>query len=300
LLGVLLAVTFVGHILIYFAPGDPAYLILVRQFGGRVPSPEEVARLQAEMGWDQPPAVQYVIWLGHIVQGDLGYSVRTGEPIIEEILPRIGRSLLLAGVTAAISLLVGIPVGFLAAWRENSFWDHATRTIALLGVSIPSFWLAFILILVFAIYLNWLPTSGMGSVRHLVLPVVCLGVVDTARLSRLARSGFLEVQHEDYLLAARTKGLTRRSAWLRHGLPNIAVPLITLVNIQFSFIVAGAVIVETIFAWPGIGQYYIASVQHRDIPTMQALVLFFGLIFSLFNFLTDIVYMLIDPRFRLR
>ena len=298
LIAVLLALSFLGDALVFLAPGDPAVLIAERQMGGQLPTPEYVAQLRAEFGWDQPPIIQYCVWLGQVVQGNLGFSIRTGKPILQEIQARLGRSLLLGGLTTSVVMIVGIPAGFLAAWRENSFWDHATRMFATLGVAIPNFWLAFVLILIFSMYLNWLPTHGIGSLRHLVLPIACLGFNDTARLSRLARSEFLGVQHEEYLLAARAKGLTRRMALIRHGFANIAVTLVALIATQFGSIVAGVFVVETIFSWPGIGQYFVMAVQYRDIPAIQACFLLFGMIFSLVNALADIIFMAIDPRIR--
>jgi ABC-type dipeptide/oligopeptide/nickel transport system permease component len=169
----------------------------------------------------------------------------------------------------------------------------------LLSVSIPNFWLAFLLILVFSIYLHWLPTHGMVGPQHLILPVACLGLADAARLSRLTRTCFLGIRHEQFLLAAQAKGLSAMRVWVWHALPNIAAPLITLSTTQFSYIVAGSVIIETLFAWPGIGNYYILSVNYRDIPVIQAMVLLFGVVFVVLNILTDLAYVAIDPRIRL-
>ena len=294
---VLLAISILAYTLIYMTPGDPATIIIARQIG-QFPTPEQVARLSPELGLDKPPIVQYFNWLGQALQGDFGKSIRTGVPVAEEIRVRLGPTLLLAGVTTILTAIVGIPTGFLAAWRENSFWDHLTRMVAMLGVSIPNFWLAFLLILVFSVTYRMLPTHGIGTPEHLILPVICIGVAYAARLSRLTRSGFLEVQHEEYLLGARAKGLGRRAVWLRHALPNISVPLITLIATQFSYIVAGSVIIETLFAWPGIGNYYIISVNFRDIPVIQTLILLFGAIFVLINFFADFAYGVIDPRIR--
>lgn len=297
--GVLLAISLLAHVLIYLAPGDPAVIILAQRIG-QLPNPEQVDQLRKEYGLDGPPIMQYFSWLGQAIQGNFGYSIRTGNPVLEEIQLRLGPTLLLAGVTTSLAVILGLPIGFLAAWRKNSFWDHVTRTIALLGVSIPNFWLAFLLILVFSITLRWLPTHGIGEIKHLILPVVCLGLADMSRLSRLVRSGFIEIQHEEYLLAARAKGLHRHTAWLRHGIPNIAVPLITVIATQFSYIVAGSVIIETLFAWPGIGNLYITSVNYRDIPVIQTMLLSFGAVFVVLNFVADLAYVAIDPRIRLK
>ena len=295
---VLLAISLLAYALIYMAPGDPATIIVARQIG-QFPTAEQVARLSPALGLHRPPIVQYLDWLGQALRGDFGNSIRTGIPVVEEIRIRLGPTLLLAGVTTTLTVIAGIPTGFLAAWRENSIWDHVTRTVAMVSVSVPTFWLAFLLILVFSVTYRLLPTHGIGGPEHLILPVICIGVAYTARLSRLTRSGFLEVQHEEYLLGARAKGLGRRAVWVRHALPNIAVPLITLIATQFSYIVAGSVIIETLFAWPGIGNYYIISVNFRDIPVIQTLILLFGMVFVLINFIADLAYGVIDPRIRL-
>lgn len=295
---VLVATSLLAYFLIYLAPGDPA-VVIVRSRMGRLPTPEEVTRVRAEYGLDRPPLVQYFAWAGRAVRGDFGYSIRTGKPVAKEIGARIAPTLLLAGVATLFAVIVGIPTGLIAAQKFNSFWDHLSRTIALLCVSIPDFWLAFLLILVFSIYLGWLPTYGLRGVEYLVLPVVSLGLAHAARLSRLTRSTLLQVQHQDYMQTARAKGLSELAVWVRHALPNITVPLLTLVANQFSSIVASSVIIETLFSWPGIGSYYIVSVKFRDLPVISAMVLLFAFVFVLVNIITDLAYALIDPRIRI-
>lgn len=295
---VLVAISLLTYFLIYLAPGDPA-VVIVRSRMGRLPTQEEVALVRSEYGLDQPLFLQYIAWAGRAVRGDLGYSIRTGKPVVKEISIRFGPTLLLAGVTTLFALSVGIPTGLIAAQKFNSLWDHLSRTATLLSVSIPDFWLAFLLILVFSIYLGWLPTYGFRGVEYLILPVISLGLAHAARLSRLTRSTLLQVQHQNYLQTARAKGLSERAVWVRHALPNIKIPLLTLAANQFSSIVASSVIVETLFSWPGIGNYYIVSVKFRDLPAIQAMVLLFAFVFVSVNIMTDIAYTLIDPRIRL-
>jgi ABC-type dipeptide/oligopeptide/nickel transport system permease component len=295
---VLIAASLLVYFLIYLAPGDPA-VVIVRSRMGRLPTPDEVAQVRSEYGLDQSPLLQYTTWAGRAVRGDLGYSIRTGTPVVEEISTRIGPTILLALTTTIFTIVVGIPTGLIAAQKFNSFWDRVTCLIALLSVSIPNFWLAFLLILVFSIYLGWLPTYGLRGIEYLILPVISLGLAHAARLSRLTRSTLLQVRQQNYLQTARAKGLSEQRVWLWHALPNVAVPLLTMVADQFSHIVAGSVIVETLFSLPGIGNYFVTAVKFRDLPVIQALVLLFAFVFVLINAITDITYTLIDPRIRL-
>ena len=295
---VLMLTSFLTFELIYLAPGDPATVILMQRLG-RLPNPEEVARIEAEYGLDRSPLRQYVNWTSQAIRGNFGYSMRSSRPVVQELRTRLSPTLLLAGATTLFTLLIGVPIGFLAAIRENSVWDHLTRSFALLGVSIPDFWLAFLLILVFSIGLRWLPTHGLDGAKSLILPVISLGVANAARLSRLTRSYLLEVKFQDYIRTARAKGLQEWQIWWRHALPNIMIPLLTLTVNQFSEIAAGSVVIETLFALPGIGQFYVVSVRYNDIPVIQATVLLISTTFILMNLLTDIAYVLLDPRIRL-
>jgi peptide/nickel transport system permease protein len=198
-----------------------------------------------------------------------------------------------------VAILFGIPGGLLAAWFKNTFLDRLIHALSMLAVAIPDFWLAFLLLLIFSINLRWLPSHGMGSVNNLILPVICLGLANIARLNRLTRSGLMSVEREKYLLSARAKGLDRRTAWIRHGFPNIAVPIVTLIFTLFSGAIAGTIIIENVFAWPGIGSYFVEAVNYRDLPVIQALVALYGAVFILGNILADIATVIIDPRIRL-
>ena len=295
---VLLVVSFMSYTLIFIAPGDPATILIGKQTG-RFPTPEQVAQFRAEYGLDKPLLVQYINWLKQAVQGDFGQSFRTGTSVASEVRVRFGNTLLLVTATMLVAIVLGIPSGVLAAWFKNSFIDRFIHSLSMLAVAIPDFWLAFLLVLIFAIILHWLPSHGMGSARHLILPVICLGLANIARLNRLTRTGLVGVEREKYVLSARAKGLTRRIAWVKHGFPNTAVPIVTLVFTLFSGAVAGAIIIENVFAWPGIGSYFVEAVNYRDLPVIQAMVSLYALVFIVGNIMADVSYAIIDPRIRL-
>jgi len=296
-LGVLLMTSFLSFTLIYLAPGEPAQVILVQRLG-RIPTTAETNRLAAEYGFDRPPLIQYLDWTSHALRGDFGNSLRSGAPVLEELRPRIIPTLLLAGATTLFTILFGIPIGLLAVLQEKGFGDKFSRFFSLVGVSIPDFWLAFVLILIFSVYLRWLPTHGLENPQDLILPVISLGVANVARLSRLVRSQLLDAKYQDYLRTARAKGLPEWLVWFRHALPNGLIPLVTLAVNQFSAIVSGSVVIETLFALPGIGQFYVTAVRYNDIPVIQATVLLISTAFIVINLFTDLAYKLIDPRLR--
>lgn len=295
---ILLGVSLLVYLLIYLSPADPAQVIASQRLG-RPAQAEDVAQVRAALGLDQPILVQYLHWLGQIVRGDFGYSIRTDKLIRVELPSRIGWSLLLGGVAMGLVLLVGTTAGAWAALRPHSLADKLIRFTGLIGVSIPDFWLAFILILIFAVYLSWLPSFGAKSGLHLILPAVTLAVGQAARLSQITRSILLDSLRQDYLRTAQAKGLSQAARLIRHALPNIAVPYVTVTAYQFSALISGTIIIETVFSWPGLGSYYIEAVNFRDLPVIQATVLVFGVIIIFSNLLADLTYGLFDPRLRL-
>ena len=295
---VLLVISLMSYTLIFIAPGDPATILIGKQTG-RFPTPEQVAQFRAEHGLDKPLLVQYYNWLKQAVQGDLGQSFRTGTSVVSEVHVRFGNTLLLVTVTMLVAIILGIPSGLLAAWFKDTFLDRFIHALSMLAFAIPDFLLAFLLILLFSIVLRWLPSHGIGSGRHLILPVICLGLANIARLNRLTRSGLVGVEGEKYVLSARAKGLTRRTAWIKHGFPNVAVPIVTLIFTLFSGAIAGTIIIENVFAWPGIGFYFVEAVNYRDLPVIQAMVALYAAVFIVGNILADIAYVIIDPRIRL-
>lgn len=296
-LAILLLVSAGSFALVYLAPGDPA-LVIATQRIGRLPQPEEIAAVQAEFGLDQPKLVQYLRWVGQVLRGDLGYSIRTGEPIAATLARLVIPTLALAGATLLFTLIVGLPLGMLAALRAGGWLDQLIRLAALVGVALPNFWLAFLLVLLFAITLGWLPSFGLRGPASFVLPVLTLGLANVARISQLTRSLILEERLQPYLQTARAKGLPGQMIWWGHALPNVAVPLITLCLLQISSIATGAVIVESIFAWPGVGRYFLEAVEARDLPVIQAMALFFAVVFIGASLLTELAYALCDPRTR--
>ena len=296
--GLLVALSMAVFGLIYLSPADPARVIAAQRLGD-APTPEQVAEVAALYGLDQPLAVQYVRWLARTLVGDLGFSLRTGELVRHEMAAAINVSLRLGLATLAWVLVVGTGVGIGAALQRNRLWDHLARGGALVAVSIPEFWLAFLLILVFAVHLGWLPSFGARSWQHFILPMVTLGLGQAARLSRLTRSMLLEQLRQDYLRTVRAKGLPTHIALLRHALPNMAIPYITVVAFQFASLISGTVIIETLFSLPGLGSAYAIAVSYRDLPMIQSVVLLFAALIVLTNLLADVSYGFFDPRVQL-
>ena len=290
-------VAMLGVITIVFvllhASGDPA-LLLVPQEATR----EDIARIRQAYGLDQPLSVQYARFLGRVARGDLGYSYRQGLPVTELIVERLRATFELALAGLAVTVLLGLPLGMIAAARRGSAADTVAMTVALLGISVPSFWLGLLLIIVFGVQLGWLPVSGYGTVKHLLMPAVVLGGFYAATLSRLTRTSLLEVLAQDYVRAARAKGLAGPAVWLKHVLRNAALPLLTLLGLDFGRMLGGAVVVETVFAWPGMGRLAVQAVLGRDFPVVQGAVMMGAAVFLAVNLLIDLLYGWVDPRLR--
>jgi ABC-type dipeptide/oligopeptide/nickel transport system permease component len=295
---VLVGVSVLVFGLLYLAPADPAQVIAAQRTGGP-PSPADLAYVREIHGLDQPLVVQYGRWLGQTVRGDLGHSIRTGRPIAEELREPLRHTFLLGGITLLVVILSGIPIGIAEALRPGAWWVELLRLGALAALSVPSFWLAFGLILLFAIHLQWLPSFGAKGTIHLVLPVTTLAVAHAASLSRLTRALLQEQMARPYVRTARAKGLAPLPLMWRHVMPTVAVPLVTVLAAQGSSLLGGAIIIEAVFSWPGLGQYYLSAVHYRDIPVIQAVVLIFGLLILGANLLADLSYGIFDPRIRL-
>ena len=298
LIPVWLGISFVAFALANLTPGDPARLTLQRQLG-RQPTGEEVARGRREMGLDDPFLVRYGRWLGDAVTGDLGRSYRTGESVSGALLERFPYTLQIAALGLAGAVAVALPLGVLAAVWRNSPVDHLSRVLALLGAAMPSYWVAYLLILLFAVEFKLLPVAGRGTWKHLVLPSTTLGLAASASLMRLTRSEMLEVLGQDFVRTGRAKGLGPRAVVVGHALRNALIPVLTVAGLRFAGLLGGAVIVETIFAWPGIGKFVLDSIFDRDYPVIQGFVVFMGSVFLLVNLLVDLSYGLLDPRVRL-
>lgn len=298
LVPVWLGISFVAFSLANLTPGDPARLMLQRQLE-RQPTAEEVARARSDLQLDDPFLVRYVRWLADALTGDLGTSYRTGESVLGALIERFPNTLQITVLGLLAALAVALPLGVMSAvWRRSPL-DHLSRIIALLGASMPSYWVAYLLILIFAVRLKVLPVAGQGTWQHLVLPSVTLGLGASASLMRLTRSEMLEVLGQDFIRTSRAKGLGPRAVVIGHALRNALIPVTTVAGLRFAGLLGGAVIVETIFAWPGIGKFVLDSIFDRDYPVVQGFVLFMGTVFLLINLLVDLSYAWLDPRIRL-
>ncbi len=278
-------------LLIHLIPGDPVEIML-----GESALAADRVTLKKELGLDRPVLEQYGVFLKDLCSGDLGQSVHYRRPVLTLISERYPATMLLTLAAMGISLLIALPAGIMSAVRQYSFWDHSTMFLALVGVSMPNFWLGPLLILGFSIQLGWFPVSGKGGLAHLVLPAITLGASMAAIVARMTRSSILEVLRADFVVTARAKGLSERTVILKHVLRNAMLPVITVVGLQFGALLAGSIITETIFSWPGLGTLLIQAIQTRDYPLVQGCVLIIALSYVLVNLITDLLYILIDPR----
>jgi ABC-type dipeptide/oligopeptide/nickel transport system permease component len=290
---VLIGVATLVFSLIHLIPGDPVQAML-----GETASPQDVAELRQRLGLDRPLLVQYGAFLTGVARGDLGLSLRTNQPVLPELLQRLPATVELALAAMVMAVLFATPLGVAGAvWRGTAI-DHASMTVSLAGISIPNFWLGPLLALLFSVELGWLPVSGRGTWAHLVLPAVSLGAALAAILARMTRATLLEELREQYVQAARARGASRARAILRHAFRNSLIPVVTLLGLQFGSLLTGAVITETIFAWPGVGRLLIQSIGFRDYPLVQGCILLIALTYVMVNLVTDLLYGLIDPRIR--
>ncbi len=292
----LLGISIISFTLLNLAPGDPAYSILKDRNSGEEPAPEDILALRKELRLDDPVVVRYGRWLLGAMQGDLGVSYRGGQPIMRELWQRFPATLMLTGTALLLATVVGIPLGIAAALRRGSSTDGLSRLLALVGAAIPSYVLALLLMLVIGVKLNWLPTIGYGSPKHLILPAIALAAGSSAQLMRLTRASMLEVLQQDYVRTARAKGLNERVVICVHALKNALLPVVTVLGINLGHLLGGTVIVESIFSWPGVGKYAVDSIFLRDFPVIQGFVLYMGLIFLLVNLAVDLSYRWLDPR----
>ena len=298
LIPVWFGITLLAFVVGQFAPGDPARTLFVRQHM-RPPSPPELARARHELGLDRPVVERYVRSVSHAVRGDLGTSFTSGRPVMRELVERFPATLELASAATLLAVVLGLPLGMLAALRRNSALDQLTRGAALVGASVPSFWMAYLLIIVFSVKLGVLPSFGYGGLDHLVLPALALGLGEAAIIARLARSTLLEVLGEDYITTARAKGLSERRVIGLHALKNALGAVVTQIGLLFGFLLAYSAIVEVIFIWPGIGRLAVEAITQRDYPVIQGFVVFAGTVFILVNLAVDLIYQRLDPRIAL-
>ena len=285
--------------MLHLTPGDPVQIML-----GQDASPEAIAALRSELGLDQPLPIQYLRWASNALRGDLGRSIRTHEPVTEAIVSRLPVTIELSLIALAISLAIGLPAGVLAATHRNGSLDVASTGVALLGVSLPNFFLGILLILLLAQWLRWVPPSGytpliqdpLMNVKQMLMPAIALGAALSGIVARLMRSSLLEVLDADYMRTARSKGLVESSVIVRHGLRNALLPVVTVVGLQVGALLGGTILIETIFALPGIGRLAVDSIFARDFPIVQGVVLFLALVRVLSNLVADLLYGRLDPR----
>lgn len=298
LVPVWLVISLIAFTLANLAPGDPAKLVLEAR-GAREPTQQEIEAMRERLGLNEPAPMRYVQWVGDAATGDLGISYRSGQPVLGELLQRSWVTLQMALPAAALAIVVAIPIGVIAAVWRNSVVDHATRVVALSADSIPGYWLAYLLIIVLAVYLGLLPTAGRGTVAHLVMPVVTLAVGSLGSLLRLTRSSLLEVLNEDYIRTARAKGLSALRVMYPHALKNALIPVVTVAGLLLAHFVTGVMVIEFVFSWPGVGRYVIDALGQRDYPVIQGFVILAGTVFLLINLVVDLLYVWLDPRIRL-
>jgi ABC-type dipeptide/oligopeptide/nickel transport system permease component len=297
---VLLGVSVLAFAIMHVVPGDPVRLIAGPD------APEDVVdRIRTELGLDRPLHVQYWSFLTRAVQGDLGRSLRSRAPVVDEILDRFPATLELTTVSMIIAVLVGVPLGLVSAVRRASWVDYTAMGVSLSTLSMPVFWFAIVAIWIFSLVLGWFPVSGRGGpvwewegLRHAALPAITLATTSVAIISRLTRSGMLEVLGRDYITTARAKGIAEPLVVGKHALKNALIPVVTVIGLQYGFLLGGAVVTETIFAWPGVGRLAITSILQRDYPVVQGCVLLVAVVFVLINLVVDLLYGLLDPRIR--
>jgi ABC-type dipeptide/oligopeptide/nickel transport system permease component len=287
----LFGVLVVAFLLLYVAPGDPVMAMV-----GERADPETIARLRRELRLDDPIHKQFGHYVGGIVRGDLGRSYITNRPIQRDIRERFPKTLQLAGAAMLLAASVGITLGILSAWRPGGVIDRIGLGVAYLGVSFPVFWVGLLLILLFAVTLRWLPPSGFGGLKYLILPALALGMRSIAFLARMTRSAMLDALGSDFVRTARAKGLTERRVVARHALRNAAIPIITVLGLDFGSYLTGSILTETIFSWPGLGRYVVNAIARRDLPAIQGSVLFLSAVFVMVNLITDLAYAKADPR----
>jgi len=319
LVPVLLGTSIIAFSLMHLAPGDPA-----RTMAGQHASSQTINAIREKYGLDKPLYVQYGVWLGNVFRGDLGRSIASNEYVTREILDRFPNTFELTLCSMILAILVGTVAGIISASKQYSALDYTFMGIALFGVSMPVFWLGIMLMMIFGVYLRWLPIGGrmdiaisfhritgfyildsiitgnfaalVSTLRYLILPSVALATIPMATVARVTRSSMLEVLRQDFIRTERAKGLSERVVIYKHAVRNAMIPVVTVIGLNFGLLLAGAILTETVFSWPGIGRYVVSAVRMRDYPAVQGSVMFFALVFVVVNLITDIVYVYIDPR----
>lgn len=290
---VFIGVSLIAFIIMKLTPGDPVLNVLGMQPTG---DPSFIAAMRAELGLDDPIYIQYGKFLWRILHGDLGRSIGSNKPVILLVSEALPRTLLLVVSSMLVAIAIGIPIGVVSAVKQRSAVDHATRVGSIFAASLPDFWLGLMLMLVFSYYLGLTPISGYGRPEHIILPAATLGIGLAGLITRLTRSSMLEVIRQDYIRVAKAKGLSERSVIFKHALRNALIPIVTVLGLQFGFLLAGAFFVEWVFAWPGIGRLAVQAIQQRDYPVVLGALLVTSVAYVIINIIVDIIYSYIDPR----
>lgn len=293
LIPVVLGATLLVFLILSMAPGDPAKVIL-----GVEATPEQVEELREEMGLNDPVLVQYVRYMFNLCKGDMGTSYKTGKPVTVEIGARLPHTIRLSFVAILVSIVLAVPLGIIAAIKQNTLFDAVAMFISLVGTSMPVFWLGMLLILLFSLKLGWFPVFGADEPSSIVLPSLALGLLSMASIARTTRSSMLEVIRQDYIRTARSKGLSEKVVIRKHALKNAMIPMITIIGLQIGMLLAGSILTETVFAWPGIGRLMIQSILNRDTPTILGCIIVFSVSFSIVNLFVDLIYGFVDPRMK--
>jgi len=300
-LPVIVMVAIVIFAILRLTPGDPAAII-----AGDDATAAQLEQIRQTMGLDQPIYTQFVVWVGRLLQGDLGVSLLSGTPVLQMIAGRMGPTLALAVSTIVLTVIIAIPLGVIAAWRQGKLLDRLIMSLSVLGFSIPTFVVGYLLIYFFAIQLNWLPVQGykplsaglLPFAQRLILPTLALSAIYVALIARITRSSIIEVMGEDYIRTARAKGLKEKAVLMRHALRNAAVPIVTVIGIGVASLISGVVVTESVFNLPGLGRLVVEAVLARDYPVIQGLILLFSIVYILINLIVDLLYTVFDPRIR--
>ena len=288
---VVIGVSIIVFSIIRLLPGDPA-----RALAGVNATPEFIEQVREQYGLNDPIHIQYWNFVSSMVQGDLGTSTFSNRPVTTEIRERFPRTLVLASVSLLLATVIGVSAGIVSATRRNSLFDNASMLVALVGVAAPVFWLALMLQLLFAVQLRVLPATGMGGIEHLILPSITLGMASAALMARITRSSVLDVLRQDFITTARAKGVSERMVIYKHALKNALIPVVTVLGLQFGILLGGAVLTETVFAWPGVGRLLVDAILRRDYPVVQGTVMLLAFLFVIINLVVDIIYAFLDPR----
>ena len=288
--------TIAVSMLIHIVPGDPVQIMYAQSQGT---TPEQLDQIRASLGLDKPIVTQYFMYMGRLFQGDLGYTIRGEQPVLDLLILHLPYTLILAGTALVIAVAIGMTLGFIAAYRRGSWLDTTLMTAAILGVSMPSFWLGLILLFTFAVQLEWLPVAG-NNIQNLILPAITLGVANAAIIARLTRSSMIDIFDQDFIRTARAKGLPRAAVLYRHALRAGLVPIVTMIGLQFTYMMGGAIVVENVFGWNGVGRMAIQAIFQRDYPLIQGFILMFAIVVVIVSLLMDLLYVRLDPRIRYR